>query len=120
MTRAEKTILINKYSEISNLILRGFDYKEESKKDLSYLLDQLGLKINRVKIDNNFEMEIRDFNSSQKYFFELIFEYFLTIDQIIDFDLFDHYNDHLEIDCSSLTDELKKCVKNCYKAINNY
>jgi hypothetical protein len=118
MTKNEKTILINKYKEELELLNNGYDYKEESVKTLKILLDNLGLNIDRIKIDN--DTAIKEWCFLAKDSFKMLFDNLLKRNYVMDIDLFinESVDDFIEFEIED--EETKKCNKACLRNIRNW
>lgn len=115
MTKKEKEIILNKYKETLDLINQGFEYKIESKRDLTNILDLLNLKKERLNIENNQKMIELEWNLIKRDTFNNLSGYFQKVDINLSFDLIEVLKD--EINYLDISNDIKKCMYACYNIL---
>lgn len=112
MNKKEKAIILQQYKNDYFNFKNGFEYKEDSVRSLKNILNQLNLKIERIKIEN--EVNIENWSNKAKIYFKILFENLEFKNFIIDVESIESgvVEDFIEYE---LNNEDKKCNKNCFK-----
>lgn len=121
MTEKEKKIILNNYYDLYAVTTIDNEYNYNSVNTLSYILDRLNLKLERIKIENELNIENTIWNSTQKETFTNLFNILLKYNEVLEYKDFinDIYYDFFKYDMyDKCTKEHQKNIKACLNILN--